>query len=144
LCQSADVEARDPEVKQERSEGEDPRHRRDIEIGTPPVATENRTATPQPRTCRSITEVSRTQNTVFKSETDTETLTQRLLHKGSDQISDPGPAENIPLGPHRSRKTIPLYNMNHVSIHRFCASKVIQRKKIMAAVMETGSFGTIF
>ncbi|XP_036809661.1 uncharacterized protein LOC110498477 isoform X1 [Oncorhynchus mykiss] len=56
VIESADVEARGPEVKQERSEGEDPRHRRDIEIGTPPVATENRTATPQPRTCRSITE----------------------------------------------------------------------------------------
>ncbi|XP_070972095.1 uncharacterized protein [Oncorhynchus clarkii lewisi] len=82
VIESADVEARGPEVKQERSEGEDPQHRRDIEIGTPPVATENRTATPQPRTCRSITEVSRTQNTVFKSETDrhfnTKALAQRI------------------------------------------------------------------
>jgi hypothetical protein len=74
LSQSADGEAAGPGVKQERSEGEVPQHRRDIEIGVPPVATENRAATPQPRPCRSITEVSRIQNTVFKSETDTETL----------------------------------------------------------------------
>ncbi|XP_052321044.1 transcriptional regulator Kaiso-like isoform X8 [Oncorhynchus keta] len=56
MIESADEEAAGPGVKQERSEGEVPQHRRDIEIGVPPVATENRAATPQPRPCRSITE----------------------------------------------------------------------------------------
>ncbi|KAM9530934.1 uncharacterized protein ACWYII_042420 isoform 1-T1 [Salvelinus alpinus] len=56
VIESEDAEARGPGVKQERSEGEVPQHRRDIEIGAPPVATENRAATPQPRPCRSITE----------------------------------------------------------------------------------------
>uniref|UniRef100_A0A674B6D5 Uncharacterized LOC115191034 n=1 Tax=Salmo trutta TaxID=8032 RepID=A0A674B6D5_SALTR len=56
MIESADAEARGPGVKQERSEGEVPQHRRDIEIGAPPVATENRAATPQPRPRRSITE----------------------------------------------------------------------------------------
>nr|XP_046182043.1 zinc finger and SCAN domain-containing protein 32-like isoform X2 [Oncorhynchus gorbuscha] len=56
MIESSDGEAAGPGVKQERSEGEVPQHRRDIEIGVPPVATENRAATPQPRPCRSITE----------------------------------------------------------------------------------------
>uniref|UniRef100_A0A8C7GTC7 Zinc finger protein 768 n=1 Tax=Oncorhynchus kisutch TaxID=8019 RepID=A0A8C7GTC7_ONCKI len=56
MIESADGEAAGPGVKQERSEGEVPQHRRDIEIGVPPVAMENRAATPQPRPCRSITE----------------------------------------------------------------------------------------
>uniref|UniRef100_A0A8C8FRV6 C2H2-type domain-containing protein n=1 Tax=Oncorhynchus tshawytscha TaxID=74940 RepID=A0A8C8FRV6_ONCTS len=56
MIESADGEAAGPGVKQERSEGEVPQHRRDIEIGVPPLATENRAATPQPRPCRSITE----------------------------------------------------------------------------------------
>ncbi|XP_071244205.1 uncharacterized protein [Salvelinus alpinus] len=74
------AEAAGPGVKLERSEGEeDPRHSRDIQTGAagvPPVATEDPTTTPaQPRTQRSITEVSGTQNVFLKSETDIETLT---------------------------------------------------------------------
>ncbi|KAK6324881.1 hypothetical protein J4Q44_G00042230, partial [Coregonus suidteri] len=96
VIESTDAEAVSPGVKQERSEGEeDPRHSRDIQTGAaraPPLATENPTTTPaQPRNRCSITEVSGTPNAVLKSETDTETLTvtQMLLHTGSDHRSDP-------------------------------------------------------
>ncbi|XP_038856157.1 zinc finger protein 214-like [Salvelinus namaycush] len=97
MIESADAEAAGPGVKQERSEGNELQHSRDIQTGAaagvaPPVATEDSTTAPaQPRTRRSITEVSGMLNAVFKSETDTETLTvtQRLLHTGSDHRSDP-------------------------------------------------------
>ncbi|XP_014058152.2 zinc finger protein 205 isoform X5 [Salmo salar] len=61
VIESADAEAADPGVKQERTEGEkDPRHSKDIQTGgsgAPPVATENPTTAPaQPRTRHSITE----------------------------------------------------------------------------------------
>uniref|UniRef100_A0AAZ3QZM2 C2H2-type domain-containing protein n=2 Tax=Oncorhynchus tshawytscha TaxID=74940 RepID=A0AAZ3QZM2_ONCTS len=90
------IESAGPGVKHERSERE-PQHIRDIQtvaaVGvTPPEDTEGlATAVPQPRTRCSITEVSGTPNAVLKSETDTETLTvtQRLLHTGSDHRSDP-------------------------------------------------------
>ncbi|KAM9530803.1 uncharacterized protein ACWYII_042346 [Salvelinus alpinus] len=91
------AEAAGPGVKQERSEGEeDLRHSRDIQTGGTgalPVATED-SAPAQPRTRRSVTEVSGTLSSVLKSETDTETLTvtQRLLHTGSDP-------ERLGLGP---------------------------------------------
>uniref|UniRef100_A0A4W5NDF4 C2H2-type domain-containing protein n=1 Tax=Hucho hucho TaxID=62062 RepID=A0A4W5NDF4_9TELE len=79
--ESADAEAAGPGVKLERSEGEDPRHSRDIQAGAasgvaPPVATEDPTTTPAlPRTRHSITDVGGTLNAVLKSETDTTTLT---------------------------------------------------------------------
>ncbi|XP_038856058.1 zinc finger protein 777-like isoform X1 [Salvelinus namaycush] len=57
VIESADAEAAGPGVKQERSEGEeDPQHSRDIQIGAPPESTEDLTATPHPKTRRSITE----------------------------------------------------------------------------------------
>uniref|UniRef100_A0A4W5NME2 C2H2-type domain-containing protein n=1 Tax=Hucho hucho TaxID=62062 RepID=A0A4W5NME2_9TELE len=67
VIESADAEAAGPGgsslVKQERTEGEDPRHSRDIQTGAvatvaPHVAREDLTtaASPQPRTGRSITE----------------------------------------------------------------------------------------
>uniref|UniRef100_A0A4W5RSV0 C2H2-type domain-containing protein n=1 Tax=Hucho hucho TaxID=62062 RepID=A0A4W5RSV0_9TELE len=96
VIESADAEAAGPGVKQERPEGEeDPLYSRDLQTGAagaPPVATDKPTTTPaQPKTQRSITEVSGALNAILKSETDTETLTvtQRLLHTGSDQMSDP-------------------------------------------------------
>ncbi|XP_045070362.1 zinc finger protein 271-like isoform X2 [Coregonus clupeaformis] len=99
MIQSADAEAAGPGVKQERSEGEeDPGHSRNIQTetaGVPPVATEDpTTATAQPRTQCSMTEV----RDRHKSETDTETLTvtHRLLHTESDNKSDP---ERLGLGP---------------------------------------------
>nr|XP_024003203.1 zinc finger protein 589-like isoform X1 [Salvelinus alpinus] len=108
---SADVEAAGPGesslVKQERIEGEeDPQHSRDIRTGAaavlvPPVATNHlSTAVPLPRARCSITEVSGTQNAVLKSETDTKTLTvtQRLLHTGSDHRLDPERQELGKLG----------------------------------------------
>ncbi|XP_045579128.1 zinc finger and BTB domain-containing protein 18-like isoform X3 [Salmo salar] len=84
-------------VKQERTEEEDPRHSRSIHTGVtsgvaPPVATEDLStaAATQPRTRCSITEVSGTLNAVLKSDTDTSTVTQRLLQDGSsDHRSDP-------------------------------------------------------
>ncbi|XP_041698932.1 zinc finger protein 30-like [Coregonus clupeaformis] len=101
MIESADVEAAGPGrsslVKQERTEGEHPRHSRDIQTGAAavlvtPAATDHlSTAVPQPRTRCSITEVSGTPNAALKSEMDTETLVlkQRLLHTGSDHRSDP-------------------------------------------------------
>ncbi|XP_042186479.1 uncharacterized protein LOC112232464 [Oncorhynchus tshawytscha] len=94
------AEAAGPGVKLDKSEDEeDPRHSRDIQTGgagAPPVAMEDPTPA-QPRTRHSITEVSGTLNTVLKSETDTETVTvtQRILHTGSDHRSDP---ERLGLG----------------------------------------------
>ncbi|XP_071260883.1 uncharacterized protein [Salvelinus alpinus] len=55
VIESADAEAAGPGVNQEGTEGKDPRHR-DIQTGALPVATEDRAATPQLRTSRSITE----------------------------------------------------------------------------------------
>ncbi|XP_071244188.1 uncharacterized protein [Salvelinus alpinus] len=98
MIESIDAETAGPGVKQERSEGEDPRHSRNIQTGAagvPPVATEDpTTATVQPRTQRSIMEV----RDRHKSETDTETLTviQSLLLTESDHRSDP---ERLGLGP---------------------------------------------
>ncbi|XP_029605031.1 zinc finger protein 34-like isoform X1 [Salmo trutta] len=107
VIESADAEAAGPGglslVKQERTEEDDPQHSRDIQTGAaagvaPPVATDDHATTPQPRTRRSITEVSGTPKAILKSETDTETLTvtQRLLRTGSDHRSDP---ERLGLGP---------------------------------------------
>ncbi|XP_045072023.1 zinc finger protein 3-like [Coregonus clupeaformis] len=103
MIESADAEAAGPGVKQERSEGEeDPRHSRDTQTQAavePHVATKDPTtiAPAPPSTRRRITEVSGTQNAVLKSETDTDTLTvtHRLLHTGSDHRSDP---ERLGLG----------------------------------------------
>ncbi|XP_052341216.1 zinc finger protein 205-like isoform X6 [Oncorhynchus keta] len=59
VIESADAEAACPGVKQETFEGEeDPRHSRDIQTGSPPIATEDTAtaAVPQAKTQRSITE----------------------------------------------------------------------------------------
>ncbi|XP_045075759.1 uncharacterized protein LOC123489139 [Coregonus clupeaformis] len=102
VIESTDAEAAGPGVKQERSEGEeDPRNSRDIHSGADGAhleATEDSTpASVQPRTRRSITEVSGTPNAILKSETDTKTLTvtHRVLHTGSDHRSD---QERLGLG----------------------------------------------
>uniref|UniRef100_A0A674ANT7 Wilms tumor protein homolog n=1 Tax=Salmo trutta TaxID=8032 RepID=A0A674ANT7_SALTR len=104
VIESADAEAAGPGglslVKQERTEGEDPTHSRDIQTGAaagvvPPVAVEDLATTPQHRTRPSITEVSGTLSAVLKSETETLTVTHRLLHTGSDHGSDP---ERLLLG----------------------------------------------
>nr|XP_046181967.1 uncharacterized protein LOC124012421 isoform X4 [Oncorhynchus gorbuscha] len=73
VIESTDAEAAGLGVKQERSEGEDPRHSRDIQTGAAgahPVATEDPTTTPAlPKTRHSITEVSGTPNAILKTET---------------------------------------------------------------------------
>ncbi|XP_038856128.1 zinc finger protein 713-like [Salvelinus namaycush] len=115
MIESADAEAAGPGVKMERSEGdEDPQHSRDIQTGAPSVATEDPITAPvQPRTRSSITEVSGTPNAVLKSKTDTETLTRRLLHTGSDHRSDPerlgsppAPSSEYLLVFHQSQRTV--------------------------------------
>ncbi|CDQ57711.1 unnamed protein product [Oncorhynchus mykiss] len=108
MIESADVEAAGPGgsslVKQERSEEEvDPRHSRDIQTGAaavvaPLVAMEDHATAVQPRTRRSITEVNGTLNAIVKSDTETLTVTQRLLHTGSDHRSDPERLGPGPLG----------------------------------------------
>uniref|UniRef100_A0A4W5KYS1 C2H2-type domain-containing protein n=1 Tax=Hucho hucho TaxID=62062 RepID=A0A4W5KYS1_9TELE len=101
VIESADAEAAGLGVKQHRSEGEEgPRQSGDIQtgvVGVPYEAMEDPTSAPQPRTRRSVTEVSGRPDSVLKSETDTKTLTvtHRLLHTGSDHRSDP---ERLGLG----------------------------------------------
>ncbi|XP_070971996.1 uncharacterized protein [Oncorhynchus clarkii lewisi] len=61
VIESGDAEAAGPGVKQEGTEGKDPRHNRDIQTGAaagvaPPVATEDLPNTPPARPRRSITE----------------------------------------------------------------------------------------
>nr|XP_029544654.1 uncharacterized protein LOC115146737 [Oncorhynchus nerka] len=76
---AADAETAGLGVKQESSEEEEnQRHSRDVQTGSagaPSLATANPTATTQPNTRCSVTEVSGTLNGIRKSETDTETLT---------------------------------------------------------------------
>uniref|UniRef100_A0AAZ3SKM8 C2H2-type domain-containing protein n=1 Tax=Oncorhynchus tshawytscha TaxID=74940 RepID=A0AAZ3SKM8_ONCTS len=120
-----DTEAAGPGVKLERSEGEeDPQHSRDIQTaaaGASPEAMEDLAAAPQPRTQRSITEVSGTPNAVLKSETDTETLivTHSLLNTGSDHRSDP---ERLWLGklgcPHApGSEYLPVFHQSQRMVH---------------------------
>ncbi|XP_070972031.1 uncharacterized protein [Oncorhynchus clarkii lewisi] len=102
VIESADAEASGSGgsslVKQDRTEGDHPRHSRDMKLETgaaagvaPLVATEDLATMPHPRNRRSITEVNGTLDAVLKSETDTKTLTvtHRLLHTRSDHRSDP-------------------------------------------------------
>ncbi|XP_031692495.1 uncharacterized protein LOC116376441 isoform X1 [Oncorhynchus kisutch] len=72
-------------VKQVRNEGVDPQHSRSIPTGAEDLSTNTAT---QPRTRCSIMEVSGTMNAVLKSDTETSTVTQMLLHTGSDHRSD--------------------------------------------------------
>ncbi|XP_055765744.1 uncharacterized protein LOC129841486 isoform X3 [Salvelinus fontinalis] len=134
VIESVDADAAGPGgsplVKQEKSEGEeDPRHNRDIQTGAaagaaaaPTIATEEPTTAPaQPRTRHSITEVSGTPNAVLKSETDTETLTvtRRLLPTESDHRSDP---ERLGLGrmgcpPAPSSDYLPVFHQTQRTVH---------------------------
>eukprot|EP00063_Salmo_salar_P089909 XP_014064744.1 PREDICTED: zinc finger protein 34-like isoform X1 [Salmo salar] len=116
------IEAGSPKVKHEWTEGEeDPQHSRDIQTGVleaPAVATED-PITAQPRTQCSITEVSGRPNAVLKSETDTKTLTHRLLHTGSDHRSDPerlvvGPL-GCPLAP--GSEYLPVFHQSQRTVH---------------------------
>ncbi|XP_064860091.1 zinc finger and BTB domain-containing protein 18-like isoform X1 [Oncorhynchus nerka] len=79
VIEAADAETAGLGVKQESSEEEEnQRHSRDVQTGSagaPSLATANPTATTQPNTRCSVTEVSGTLNGIRKSETDTETLT---------------------------------------------------------------------
>ncbi|XP_024254482.1 gastrula zinc finger protein XlCGF48.2-like isoform X2 [Oncorhynchus tshawytscha] len=104
---SADAESAGPVVKQERRRGEeDPRHSRDIETGVPPVAMEDHTTAPaQPRTCHSIMEVSGMLNAVLKSETDRETVKQRILHTERLGCS-PAPGSEYLLHDNPSSRTV--------------------------------------
>ncbi|XP_071244235.1 uncharacterized protein [Salvelinus alpinus] len=110
-------------VKLERSEGEeDRRHSRDIQTGVaagaPPVATDDPTTTPaQPWTRSSGS--SGMLNAVLKSETDIKTLTvtQRLLHTGSDHRSDPerlGPL-GCPTAP--GSEYLPVFQHSQRTVH---------------------------
>uniref|UniRef100_A0A4W5K561 C2H2-type domain-containing protein n=1 Tax=Hucho hucho TaxID=62062 RepID=A0A4W5K561_9TELE len=109
VIESADAEAAGPGgsslVKQERTEGDDPRHSRDNQTDVvagvaPPLTTEDPAAPPQPMNQCSIMEVSGTLNAVLKSETESEnlTVTHRLLQTGPDHRPDPERLELGPLG----------------------------------------------
>uniref|UniRef100_A0A8K9WUW2 C2H2-type domain-containing protein n=1 Tax=Oncorhynchus mykiss TaxID=8022 RepID=A0A8K9WUW2_ONCMY len=115
MWQSA--EAAGPGVKQGRTEEEDPQHSRDIQTGVtgaPPVATED----PTPVARRSITEVSGTLNVVLKSETETLTVTHRLLHTATDHKSDP---DRLGLGtpgspPAPDSESLPVFHQSQMMV----------------------------
>eukprot|EP00063_Salmo_salar_P075755 XP_014050590.1 PREDICTED: gastrula zinc finger protein XlCGF48.2-like [Salmo salar] len=136
VIEPADAESAGPGVKQERSEGEDDlRHSRDIQTGVPPVVTENPTAAPtQPRTRRSITEVSGTPNAVLKSQTDTKTLTvtHRLLHTGSDHRSD---SERLGLG---TLGCPPAPGSEYLPVFHQSQRTVISRGDVDGDALDTG------
>nr|XP_023991167.1 zinc finger protein 436-like [Salvelinus alpinus] len=87
----------------------------------------------QPRTRCSIMEVSGTLNAVLKSETDTETLTvtQRLLHTGSDPRSDP---ERLGLGP----QGCPALGSEYL-LYGNPSPRTIQSHQDSGAALETGN-----
>ncbi|KAM9399185.1 uncharacterized protein ACWYII_031503 isoform 1-T1 [Salvelinus alpinus] len=118
IVESADAEAANPGVKLERTGGEvDQRHSRDIQTGAPHVATEVPTtsAPAPPSTRRSITEFSGTPDAFLKSETNTETVTHRLLHPGSDHGSDP---ERLgPLGCPPGSEYLPVFHQSQRTVH---------------------------
>ncbi|XP_020342876.1 zinc finger protein 41-like isoform X2 [Oncorhynchus kisutch] len=104
-----------PGFKLERSEGdEDPRHSRNIQTGVKDPTTD----AAQPRTQRSITEVSGTLNAVVKSKTDTKTLTvtHSLLHTGPDQISDPG-LGTLGCPPAPGSDYLPVFHQSQRPVH---------------------------
>ncbi|XP_042186480.1 uncharacterized protein LOC121847791 isoform X1 [Oncorhynchus tshawytscha] len=123
MIESADAEAAGPGVKLERSEREeDPWHSRDTQtraVVEPLVAIKDppTIAPAPPRTRHRITEVSGTQNAVLKSETDTDTLTvtHRLLRTGSDP-------ERLGKGPLRyppapGTDYLPVFNQSQRMVH---------------------------
>ncbi|KAM9530865.1 uncharacterized protein ACWYII_042380 isoform 3-T4 [Salvelinus alpinus] len=120
VIESADAEAPGPGVKHERTEGEEePRHSSDIQTEAtagvaPPVAKEDiaTAATPQAKTQCSITEVSGTPNDIIKSET--LTVTQRLLHTGSDHRSDP---ERLVCPPAPGSEYLPVFHQSQRTVH---------------------------
>uniref|UniRef100_A0AAZ3R4G1 C2H2-type domain-containing protein n=2 Tax=Oncorhynchus tshawytscha TaxID=74940 RepID=A0AAZ3R4G1_ONCTS len=124
VIESADAEAAGPGVKQEKTEREeDPQQSRDIQTGPtgmPPVATED-TAPAQSSYQRIVTEVCGTPNAVLKSETDTETLTvtHRLLHTGPDHGSDPERLGLGPLGcpPVPGSEYLPIFHQVQRTVH---------------------------
>ncbi|XP_045071419.1 zinc finger protein with KRAB and SCAN domains 1-like [Coregonus clupeaformis] len=126
VIESADAEGAGPGVKQEKTEGEvEPRQSRDIQTGlagAPPVATEDPTITPAPPRNRcSITDVNGMPNAALKSETDTETLTvtHRLLHTESDHRSDPERLVLGPLGcpPAPGSEYLPVFHQSQRTVH---------------------------
>nr|XP_046181969.1 uncharacterized protein LOC124012421 isoform X6 [Oncorhynchus gorbuscha] len=88
-------------VKQERTEGDDPQHSRDIQTEAaagvaPPVATDDLATTPRPRTRRSITEVDGwrlTEETGWPSWIPKPRPVQPRAH-GTTSMSRPGPEIN--------------------------------------------------
>ncbi|XP_038837415.1 zinc finger protein 806-like [Salvelinus namaycush] len=126
------AEAAGPGVKLERSEGDEcPQHSREIQTGVdgaPLVATEDPTTAPaQPKTQCSITEVSGTPNAILKSEADTETLTvtHRLLHTGSDHRSDPERLRRLACPPAPGSEYIPVFPHSQRIVHSHGDSDVL-------------------
>ncbi|XP_042186475.1 zinc finger and SCAN domain-containing protein 12-like isoform X1 [Oncorhynchus tshawytscha] len=124
VIESGDAEAAGSEAEQETSEGEEnPRHSRDIQTGAagvPYEATEDPAAAAhEPRNRCSITEVSGRPDTVLKSETDTKNVivTQRLLHTGSDQLSDPERLGPLNCPPAPSSEYLPVFNQSQRPVH---------------------------
>ncbi|XP_064880952.1 uncharacterized protein LOC115137463 [Oncorhynchus nerka] len=111
VIESADTGVAGPGVKQERTEGEDTRHSRDIQIGltgVPPVSREDPAASPQPRTQHSITEEEEGPEVLLvKEEGCGEGLgnTERTMVMEDNQSTPPEPTEE-PAVQHRTIHSI--------------------------------------
>nr|XP_046164609.1 gastrula zinc finger protein 5-1-like [Oncorhynchus gorbuscha] len=113
VIESADAKAAGPGVR-----GVDPQHSRDIQTGAA-VAMEDPATTPaQPSSRHSITEVSGTRNAILRSESETLTVTQRLLHKGSDDRSDTERLERLGCPPAPGSEYLLYGNRSLVNSHR--------------------------
>ncbi|XP_020342919.2 uncharacterized protein LOC109894099 [Oncorhynchus kisutch] len=140
IIESAETEAAGSGVKLERSEREeDPWHSRDTQTRAavePHVATKDppTIAPAPPRTRHRITEVSGTQNAVLKSETDTDTLTvtHRLLRTGSDHRSDP---ERLGLG----RLGCPPASGSEYLLHSNPSPRTVHSLRDSGGALETGN-----
>ncbi|XP_020342869.1 gastrula zinc finger protein 5-1-like [Oncorhynchus kisutch] len=113
VIESADAKAAGPGVR-----GVDPQHSRDIQTGAA-VAMEDPATTPaQPSSRHSITEVSGTRNAILRSESETLTVTQRLLHTGSDDRSDTERLGRLGCPPAPGSEYLLYGNRSLVNSHR--------------------------
>eukprot|EP00063_Salmo_salar_P089843 XP_014064678.1 PREDICTED: zinc finger protein 184-like [Salmo salar] len=114
MIESEDAEVAGPGgsslVKQERTEGEDPRHSRDIQAGAaaPPESMEDLTALPQPRTRHSIAEEEGLKGLLGKEEGCEEGLgnPEWTMVMEDNQITPPSKPTEEPAEQHRTTRSL--------------------------------------
>uniref|UniRef100_A0A8C7DU24 Zinc finger protein 329-like n=1 Tax=Oncorhynchus kisutch TaxID=8019 RepID=A0A8C7DU24_ONCKI len=112
VIESGDAEAAGPGVKQERTEGNDPRHNRDIQTGAsagvaPPVATEDlpNAVAPQARPRRSITEEEEGPEVLLVKEEGLGNPEGNMVMEDNQTTSPPEPTEE-PAEQHRTTHSL--------------------------------------